>query len=98
MLEAIFTASLKWYNLGLRLGLQVFVLDAIKIRCNNDPAECLREMLREWLKQGSPPPTWEELVDALTSTAVGEGVLGQKLKAKYCRKRHVAQAGKWGGR
>lgn len=70
LLEAIYSANLKWYNLGLRLGLQVPVLDAIGTRFPQDPETCLREMLREWLKRGSPTPSWKELVDALMSTAV----------------------------
>ena len=85
VLEALYPASTKWYNLGLRLGLQVSVLDAINARCNKDPGECLREMLKEWLRRGLPLPTWEGLAEALTSTAVGESALGRTIKTKYCK-------------
>lgn len=83
LLEEIFTASTKWYNLGLRLGLQPAVLDAIQVRCQQDPETCLREMLKEWLKQAFPMPSWGELIKALRSTAVGEIVLASKLETKY---------------
>ena len=84
MLEAIFTATPRWYNLGLRLGLKASLLDTISTKWQGDPAACLREMLKEWLKQGSK--TWQLLVKALSSTAVGERALANTLKAKHCIK------------
>ncbi len=88
LLEAIFAANTKWYNLGLRLGLRASLLDTINTRWQGDPEVCLREMLKEWLKGGSSkaPPTWQELVKALGSTAVREAALASKLRAKYCIK------------
>ena len=82
LLEAIYTANPKWYNLGLRLGLHPSVLDAIRTRCQHNPEECLVEVLKEWLKRGGTEPTWRELARALMSTAVGEGALAGKLLAK----------------
>ena len=89
LLEAIFTANTKWYNLGLRLGLKASLLDTIRSKFQGDPNECLREMLKEWLKlglAGEAGPTWHKLVRALASTAVGEAALASKLKSRYCTK------------
>jgi len=83
LLEAVYQVSTKWYNLGLRLGLQPGLLDTISVRCQQDPEVCLREMLKEWLKRGEPTPEWKELVTALKSTAVGETTLARDLMLKY---------------
>ena len=84
LLESVFSASPKWYNLGLRLGLQTPALDAISTRCKGDPEECLREMLKDWLNGKGTEPSWGELVKALKSTAVGLKTLAKKLQAQYC--------------
>ena len=44
----------------------------------------LLEMLTVWLKCTNPPPTWTILTEALESAPVGEGLLAQQLRDKYC--------------
>ena len=61
----------------------------IEKRCNSDPDECLPEMLDHWLKQVDPPPSWEALAGALKSTPVGEGVLAEQIRQKYCTKSDI---------
>ena len=46
--------------------------------------ERLLEMLTIWLKSTNPPPTWTILTEALASPPVGEGLLAQQLRDKYC--------------
>ena len=46
--------------------------------------ECLLEMLTVWLKCTNPPPTWNILTEALESPPVGERLLAQQLRDKYC--------------
>ena len=46
--------------------------------------ERLLEMLTVWLKCTNPPPTWTILTEALESPPVGEGLLAQQLRDKYC--------------
>lgn len=82
-MEELYSAKTKWYNLGMRLGLQPAVLDAIQTRCQQDPETCLGEMLEEVLRQGKCSSLQEELIQALRSTTVGEPVLATKLEAKY---------------
>ena len=41
-------------------------------------------MLTVWLKCTNPPPTWNILTEALESPPVGEKLLAQQLKDKYC--------------
>ena len=46
--------------------------------------EQLLEMLTVWLKCTNPPPTWNILTEALDSPPVGEMLLAQQLRDKYC--------------
>ena len=42
----------KWYQLGLKLGILKTTLDEIKAKHNNDPSECLTDMLSCWESDG----------------------------------------------
>ena len=46
--------------------------------------ERLLEMLTVWLKYTNPPPTWNILTEALESPPVGERLMAQQLRGKYC--------------
>ena len=78
----VFKACPKWYDVGLELRVPVHTLDSIRIQFT-DPADCLRETLKQWLKGIDPKPTWSALVDALRSDAVGEHCLARELEEKY---------------
>ena len=79
----------KWYNVGLHLGVSIATLDAIKEQYN-DPPDCLRETLRTWLKSYPSSPTWNNIVDALRSSTVGEVSLAADLQHKYCSTQDIA--------
>ena len=74
----------EWKHLGVQLNMQVPCLNSIAIKCNNDPNLCLLEMLSQWLDITFPPPTWQTVVDALSSPALNRQGLAQKIKLKYC--------------
>ena len=46
--------------------------------------DCLKSMLRKWLKGIEPLPTWRALVDVLKSPVVGENRKAQELLDKLC--------------
>ena len=79
--EELYDARSKWYDLGMKLGVKVAVLDRIRQQFSN-PSDCLRGVLRHWL-QSSPCPTWEEVCAALRSCTVGEHALAQQLEEMY---------------
>ncbi len=58
-------------------------LDAIKQRNKDDPDECFTDLLRSWLKQAHPKPTWKAVVDALRSRTVGFEQLAESITKKY---------------
>lgn len=72
--------SSKWYDLGVQLHIDSGELDNIK---RDNPVECLREMLKIWLKKVDPDPTWNALIDALKSRVINEQKLANQLERKY---------------
>ena len=78
----VFKVRTKWYDVGLELRVPVHTLDSIRLQFT-DPADCLRETLKEWLKGIEPKPTWGALVDALRSDVVREHCLAREVEEKY---------------
>ncbi len=74
--EALNNASLKWYNLGLALGLKFAFLTGLESQ-NIDNETCLRKMLAEVLN--TRHVTWSDLSDALRSPTVGLNLLADTI-------------------
>ena len=93
VMEAIYSVHPKWYNIGLKLHISFPTLDGIKANFKMTD-ECLREMLKQWLTQISPPPCWSGLVEALSSVLVGEKRLAEQIHTQYCVPPHnVVESG-----
>ena len=61
------------------LGIHSGILDNIAAKnCDN----CLREMLKVWLKQVDPPPRWQAVV-AEALEVLGEPKLARELRQRY---------------
>ena len=82
--EDLHAARQHWYNIGVQLQIPVDTLDSIKVENTYNNGECLREVMKNWLKRGNPHPMWRDVVTALSSRAVGECKLAEELKSKYC--------------
>ena len=70
----------EWYNLGLELGLRPPTLDSIGAKYKDDPSQCFRQVLSEWLKGVEPPPTWQAMIEALNSPTVAQYHLAEKIR------------------
>ena len=79
--ELLNKVSDKWEDIGLLLDLETGRLDAIKSD-HRDSQVCFREMLKLWLKQDDPPPTWPAIIEALHILQFK--LLAEDLKKKYC--------------
>ena len=79
ILEAVWEARVKWFNIGLKLGISVGTLNAIKKNNNQDPEDCLTAMLEYWLNNGKPKPSWTAVANALKSPMVGYAQLAEQL-------------------
>ena len=71
-------AADKWENLGIFLAIDPGELNTIKAN-DADCHNCLREMLKVWLKK--PEPSWSNIIDALND--LGDEQLAKELKQKY---------------
>ena len=80
---ALWEARPKWYNLGLQLDMAVDDLDVIERKNLKNDDECLTDLLRQWLRQGNPPPTWKAIVKALQSPTVNLTPLACKIEDEY---------------
>ena len=80
VLEAVWEARSQWYNIGLKLGISVGTLDSIELS-NQNPGRCLTAMIKDWLKNGKPKPSWAQLAKALKSRMVGYAQLAEELPA-----------------
>ena len=83
VIEAMHGARARWYYIGLQLSLSVQTLNAIRSQFS-DATDCLTETCEHWLRH-NPWPTWEALTKALESATVGERLLAQELRVKYCQ-------------
>ena len=68
---SLWDARSKWYNIGLQLHMKASDLDSIKLQNMGNPDECITQLLKTWLQQRRPPPTWNAIITALRSPTVG---------------------------
>ena len=65
IIRIIEKTSHNWYNLGLGLGFEGHVLDAIDLQFRR-PNDACRSVLQDWLLgRGKQPVTWKTLIQAL---------------------------------
>ena len=76
------TVANKWEDIGILLDIEDGQLAKVKADNLMNSGNCLREMLRIWLKKVDPQPSWTNLIDSLN--ALGEEKLAQTLKDRYC--------------
>ena len=65
--------------MGLELGTSPGTLDAIKTVAKENPDDCITLMIKDWLNNGNPRPTWAAVAEALKSPMVGYGHLAGQL-------------------
>ena len=70
----------KWQYIGEELGVKQYSLRDIRTR-QFDPGDCLREVLRERLRNCAT--TWGDIIAVLRSPRIGDFQLADNLEAKY---------------
>ena len=74
-----------WYDLGVQLEIQTHNLDVFRLKNQSDTNKCLRQMLSVWLLHEFPsPPSWERVVDALSSPAIDRPTVAERIRRTYC--------------
>ena len=70
-----------WEDIGIQLDIDDGELQTIKSNNAGDNSACLREMLRKWLAQTSPVPSWSAIIEA--AEYLGDQQLASRLRIKY---------------
>ena len=74
----------KWQAIGTYLDIPATQLRVIDELHRGDPQKCLMSVLTEkWLPRVSPPPTWQDLAEAVEF--VGHQDVAEKLRQKFCK-------------
>ena len=79
--KATFEARNEWKNILLELEVSSANIDNIGVRCRDNPKDCYREGLKEWLEGGEI--SWKDLVEALSSPTVGHNVVATVIVRDY---------------
>ena len=76
-----FEARKEWKNILLELEASSATIRSIEVRCHDDPKDCYREGLSEWLEGGER--SWGDLVEALSSPTVGHSDIAMTIERNY---------------
>ena len=76
-----FEARNEWKNILLELEVSSATIRSIGVRCHDDPKDCYREGLSEWLEGGER--SWGDLVEALSSPTVGHSDIAMAIERDY---------------
>ena len=85
VIEEVMDVAARWRSLGLALRLKVVDLDTISLKNNNDPTECLGDMLLSWIQQRYDVsrfglPSWKLLCQAISKSPGGNNpALARKI-------------------
>ena len=80
--KELYKIAKKWEDIGIQLDIDDDLLGKVKSDNHGDSKNCLREMLRIWVKNMDPQPSWTDLAEALK--VLEEDEVAQRLKDKYC--------------
>ena len=80
IVKAVFPVN-NWEDLGLALKIKAPILDAIKSDYQGIIAECRREMIIRWLREGNA--SWKELCLALAEEYVGHINLAKQIADQH---------------
>ena len=64
-LKLLLPEARHWHNIGSLLEVPELTLEQIEADYPGDCQQCIREMIKSWLKQVDPPPSWKNLADAV---------------------------------
>ena len=76
----------KWRLVGVQLKLPNGTLDEIQAQNAGRPNECIlsfEQVFVKWRSLATSPYTWQTMINALHSLAVGEVTLANQLNVKY---------------
>ena len=85
-----------WMNVGLMLGIRNADLKGIRITYRENPQDCLKETLEQWLKQAhdiekNGLPTWKKIVEVTAHPVAGNNAaLAKTIAQNHQGMQHTA--------
>ncbi len=79
--SATFEARIKWRNILLALEISSGTIDSISTKWRDNPDDCYREGLSEWLK--GEKRSWKHVVEALSSHTVGYSDIARTVERDH---------------
>ena len=64
-LKLLLPEAKNWQNIGTLLEIPEEILDRIEAEYPSSCHLCVREMIKAWIKQVDPPPSWKNLAEAV---------------------------------
>ena len=64
-LKLLLPEAKNWQVIGTLLGVPETILDNIEADHPGNCQQCVRKMIKSWLNQVDPPPSWKNLTDAV---------------------------------
>ncbi len=83
MYEELYEGREQWKNIGLKLGLNMTMLNIIEKDRQYKRKPCCLDMLKKWLTNGTNR-SWSALADAMESPIVNLSSIAAALRKKYC--------------
>ena len=73
--------SADWEDIGHILKLAPGSLDTVKLNYPSSASKCFREMIKLWLKQVNPRPSWAAIIEAVD--ILEHESLAEQLRKKF---------------
>ena len=80
MRHCLSSLASRWERIGIELDINTDLLDTIEAS-HSDVHKRLIEMIKLWLRQTTPPPTWQALAAAVHDI---DPKKAQEITLKYC--------------
>ena len=80
-LKFLFPIAADWQNLGVFLKISDSDLQQIESDYSGRCRDCIREVVRKWLKQVNPSPSWKDLAEAVELI---DPSIAEKITKQYC--------------
>lgn len=82
----IYPNTTEYTALAINLGIEAAEIRRI-YRNNHTELECFVAIMEAWHRRGTPPFTWETILEALELPSVDEQTLANDLRQKYAVER-----------
>ena len=82
-MDEVATKTNEWQRIALHLDIDQVFIERFDRQRRGDIQDCFHDIFAKWQKQLKPPFTWSVLIDALSSSTVGETSLADNLRKKY---------------